>query len=189
MQPDAATANYDLAVLTDFRATRFQQSIDNNPYFFNGPFSGVVVQPAAYTFIYRFMANTGESGSFVWTEGYEKFPENWYKRAIGDEYTVPFFFSDLLAAAEKYPQFLDIGGNTGKTDTFTGVDIQDLTGGVFNAGTLLQGDNAICFAFQALQQAAPDLLKGLVTNVAGTMNSYDVSQFNEYPGADNCAGC
>jgi hypothetical protein len=229
MQPDAATANYDLAVLTDFRATRFQQSIDNNPYFFNGPFSGVVVQPAAYTFIYRFMANksaeypegvlnqdvlksfysiNGESGSFVWTEGYEKFPENWYKRAIGDEYTVPFFFSDLLAAAEKYPQFLDIGGNTGKTDTFTGVDIQDLTGGVFNAATLLQGDNAICFAFQALQQAAPDLLKGLVTNVAGTMNqldgvitnllselvcpelnSYDVSQFDKYPGADNCAGC
>jgi hypothetical protein len=205
MQPDAATANYDLAVLTDFRATRFQQSIDNNPYFFNGPFSGVVVQPAAYTFIYRFMANK----SAEYPEGIlnQDVLKSFYS-IIGDEYTVPFFFSDLLAAAEKYPQFLDIGGNTGKTDTFTGVDIQDLTGGVFNAATLLQGDNAICFAFQALQQAAPDLLKGLVTNVAGTMNqldgeitnllsglvcpelnSYDVSQFDKYPGADNCAGC
>jgi len=47
LQQDTATANYDLRVLTPFRATRFQKSIDNNPYFFNGPFSGVVVQPAA----------------------------------------------------------------------------------------------------------------------------------------------
>lgn len=39
-QPDASTANYDLSVLTPFRAARFQQSISNNPYFFNGPFSG-----------------------------------------------------------------------------------------------------------------------------------------------------
>jgi hypothetical protein len=50
-------SNFDLNVLTDFRAKRFQESIDNNPYFFNGPFSGVAVQPAAYTFIYRFFAN------------------------------------------------------------------------------------------------------------------------------------
>lgn len=56
-QPDPETANYNLDVLTDFRAKRFQESVANNPYFFNGPFSGVLVQPAAYTFIYRFMAN------------------------------------------------------------------------------------------------------------------------------------
>src|SRR4051794_34579294 len=57
---------YDLSVLTPFRARRFQQSIDNNPYFFNGPFSGVAVQPAAYTFIYRFMGNK----SAEYPEGY-----------------------------------------------------------------------------------------------------------------------
>lgn len=39
---------YDLTALTPFRAARFQQSIEQNPYFFNGPFSGVAVQPAAY---------------------------------------------------------------------------------------------------------------------------------------------
>lgn len=49
--------DYDLDILTTFRNERFQQSINNNPYFFNGPFTGVLVQPAAYTFIYRFMAN------------------------------------------------------------------------------------------------------------------------------------
>ena len=50
-------SNYDLPLLTEFRSSRFEQSIDNNPYFFYGPFSGVGVQPAAYTFIFRFMGN------------------------------------------------------------------------------------------------------------------------------------
>ena len=33
MQPDAATANYNLDVLRDFRGKRFQESIDKNPQF------------------------------------------------------------------------------------------------------------------------------------------------------------
>jgi hypothetical protein len=223
MQSDPETANYDLSVLTPFRATRFQQSMSQNPYFFNGPFSGVLVQPAAYTFIYRFMGNksaehpegvlnqevlksffsiTGESGSFTWTEGYERIPDNWYKRAIGDEYTIPFFLTDVIAAALEYPQFLDICGNTGEPNTFTGVNIDDLTGGVFDASTLLQGNNLQCFVFQALQQGSPDVLGGLLTDVAGALSTlgsaiddlisglgcpklekYDVSQFDQYPGA------
>jgi hypothetical protein len=214
---------YDLSSLTPFRASRFQQSIDNNPRFFNAPFSGVLVQPAAYTFIYRFMSNkseeypegyldgdvlksffaiSGEPGSFTWTEGYERIPDNWYKRAIGDEYTIPYFNVDLLAAAARYPQFLDVGGNTGETNTFTGVDLEDLTGGVYNTQTLGQGDNAACFAFQFSQQAAPDLLKGLFSSITEPLSqlnnalssvfselscpqleSIDTSQFSNYPGA------
>lgn len=111
---------------------RFQESISSNPYFFNAPFSGVVVQPAAYTFIYRFMANksaenpegvltkevlksffgfTGPDDDMVHNPGWERIPENWYKRALGDEYTIPFYALDLNAAALQHPQFLDIGGN------------------------------------------------------------------------------
>jgi len=214
---------YDLTSLTPFRASRFQQSIDNNPHFFNGPFSGVAVQPAAYTFIYRFMSNksaeypegyldgdalksffsiTGDPGSFTWTEGYERIPDNWYKRAIGDEYTIPYFQVDLLAAALQYPQFLDVGGNTGKVDTFTGVDLQNVTGGVYDLQTLAQGDNALCFAYQFAQQAAPDILKGLFSSITSPLSqlnsalasvfselscpqleSIDTSQFAQYPGS------
>ncbi|KAH9216835.1 hypothetical protein DL95DRAFT_495896 [Leptodontidium sp. 2 PMI_412] len=191
LQPNAATANYDLSVLTPFRASRFQQSIERNPYFFNGPFSGIAVQPAAYTFIYRFMGNksaeypegrlnqdvlksffsiTGTSGNFQWTEGYERIPENWYKRAIGDEYTIPFFLTDLLAAALEYPQFLNIGGNTGKVNTFTGVNFEDLTGGVFNGATLLEGNNLACFVLQGVIQFLPDSLLGAVGDVGGVLN-------------------
>jgi len=194
-----------------------------NPYFFNGPFSGVLVQPAAYTFIYRFMGNksaefpegylngdvlksffsiTGESESFVWKEGYERFPDNWYKRAIGDEYTIPFFMSDLNAAALQYPQFLDIGGNTGKVDTFAGIDVKNVSGGVYNLQTLAQGNNAACFAFQFAQQTAPDVLKGLFSSLTAPLaqlndafekvfaeiscpqlQSVDTSQFANYPGS------
>ena len=51
------TSNYDIGAQTNWRIQRFQQSISENPYFFNNFFSGLLVQPAAYTFQYRFMAN------------------------------------------------------------------------------------------------------------------------------------
>jgi len=214
---------YDLTSLTPFRAKRFQQSIANNKNFFNGPFSGVLVQPAAYTFIYRFMSNksaeypegyldgetlksffaiTGKPGYFKYNEGQEKIPDNWYKRAIGDEYTIPYFESDLLAAALEYPEFLSVGGNTGTVNSFTGVDISDLTGGVYNSKNLLEGNNAACFAFQAAVQSAPDILEGLFSSITKplsqlnaavasaissfscpTLNSINTSQFSKYPGA------
>ncbi|CZT41973.1 related to oxidase [Rhynchosporium secalis] len=223
LQPDAATANYDLSVLTPFRATRFQQSIEKNPQFFNAPFAGLLVQPAAYTFIYRFMSNksaefpegrlnqevlksffaiTGESGNFKWTEGHERIPENWYKRAIGDEYTIPYFLGDLLAAAVQYPQFLNIGGNTGKVNTFTGIDITNLTGGLLNGATLLEGNNLACFLLQGVFQFLPDTLlstvgelgallsklNGITNNALAPLSckklvKINKDQFSQFPGA------
>jgi len=41
--------------------------------------------------------------------------------------------------------FGGIGGDTGKVDTFSGVDITDLIGGVINSVMLLEGDNAVCW--------------------------------------------
>lgn len=84
--------------LTSFRAHRFDTQIANNPYFFNGPFTGVAVQPAAYTFIFRFMANhsaeapagklsydviqswfgiDGSNGKYSAVQGAERIPDNW----------------------------------------------------------------------------------------------------------------
>lgn len=218
-----AESNYNLAVLQEFRSERFDQSIANNPYFFNGPFTGIAVQPAAYTFIYRFMANKSAEhpegqltqevlksfygftqqadGSFTGGRGYERIPDNWYKRAIGDEYTIPFFALDLNQEALAYPKFLDVGGNLGKPNTFTGVDINNLTGGVYNAQNLAKGNNALCFAFEAVIQAAPGLLRQLFSNISQPLSTIsstlggaltnlgcpqlqniDFSQFNKYPG-------
>lgn len=219
---DNDSANYDLDILNAFRAERIAQSKLNNPYFFSAPVSGIAVQPAAYTFIYRFMANksaeypegilnkevlksffaiTGEGNDMTYTPGYERIPQNWYKRAIGDEYTIPFYATDLNLAALQYPQFLEVGGNTGTVNSFMGVDLSNLTEGVFNAENLLEGNNLACFGFQAAIQFTPDLLKGLVGDLTGAVNqlvgalgdtlnvldcpkleSIDDSQLKQFPG-------
>lgn len=49
--------NINLHLLNTFRSRRFDQSVAENPYFFNGPFTGLLVAPAAFEFIYRFMGN------------------------------------------------------------------------------------------------------------------------------------
>lgn len=47
-QPNAATANYNLEVMRDFRGERFQDSVSKNPYFFCKPALILVVNaPAA----------------------------------------------------------------------------------------------------------------------------------------------
>jgi hypothetical protein len=179
-----------------------------------------LVQPAAYTFIYRFMANKseehpqgklngevlkaffaveGEDGHFTYNEGHERIPDNWYKRNVLDEYTIPYFSLDNLEMASQHPEFLSVGGNTGMffqmvdvyntnvsqgtVDSFVGVDPADLTGGVFNGATLLEGyvvdsltqwveslltkrrsNNLACFAMQAAVQQLPDVLSGVLTD-------------------------
>ena len=80
-----------------------------NPYYFAGQFSGVFVEPAGYALPTRLMANhsaqypdgyldrdtlksffgmTGASGSFAYTPGGERIPDNWYKRPTTDLYSI-----------------------------------------------------------------------------------------------------
>jgi hypothetical protein len=71
---------------------------------------------------------------------------------------------DALNTVLHHPYLLAIGGNTGEPNTFTGVSVTNLTGGVLNAQTLLEGNNLVCFAFQAISLGAPDILRGLLGN-------------------------
>lgn len=183
--------NFGLDNITAFRYQRFTESMNTNPYFFNGPFSGAIASPAAYTFIYRFMANhseeypegrldrktlmsfyamSGESGNFQYAEGQERIPDYWYKRHSTDSYTIPYFMCDMFNQVSVHPEFLSVGGNTGTTNSFTALDPGDVTGGVYNADTLLQGNNGYCYAFQLLAESAPDLLEGIFTDVTPAMN-------------------
>ena len=200
-----------------------QYSVQNNPYYFSGPFSGLVA-PAAHNFVVNFMSNhtaanpggylddnilksffgvTGTSvGNFVYNKNQERIPYNWYKRPGGtDQYNAVDVFLDLLSTATIYPGTLKFGGNTGKVNTFTGVDIGGLTGGVFNGATLLNGNNLACFAYQAAQAAGIAELKG-VTGILGStlapvlnfitsatsglscpqLKTYNTAVFAKYPG-------
>ncbi|KAK4615684.1 Dothistromin biosynthesis peroxidase dotB [Fulvia fulva] len=176
--------------LTNFRSHRFDQQIATNPYFFNGPFTGVLVQPAAYAFIYRFMANhsaentegelthstlqswfgvEGTDGNYNAVQGTERIPENWYRRPQAYPYEVTYFLADVINAALLHPKFLDIGGNTGTVNTFAGVNLENLTGGVFNVLDLLKGNNLGCFVFQLSSQAKPDILTGPLNALLGVV--------------------
>lgn len=149
-----------------------------------------------------FFAVTGEPGSFVHNPGQERIPENWYRRSSTVQYNIPEVVADVLVNNAMYPGIVRFGGNTGTTDSFTGVDVTDLTGGALNAQTLLEGNNAACFFLQASQQAIPDALDpalGLVGSVANwatqqlapvadklacpQLVDFESSLFDQFPGA------
>lgn len=69
------------------------------------------------------------------------------------------------------PKFLDIGGNTGTRNSFTGVDVNNLTGGVYNAADLLKGNNAACLAYQFAAQAKPDVALSVFNTVNTALGS------------------
>lgn len=168
-----------------------EYSIQNNPYYFSGPLSGLVA-PGAHNLVPALMSNhsaenpggflfpellksffaiSGNEGSYVHHPGMERIPENWYKRPGGtDAYNTADLFLDLLVNLEEYPGIIRVGGNTGTVNSFTGVDLVNLTGGAFNAETLLQGNNLACFALQASMAIGRDDL-GNVANLLGTLLS------------------
>ncbi|CAE6412122.1 unnamed protein product [Rhizoctonia solani] len=214
-------ANFNRDVIVKNRFTRFNTSVSENPNFFYGPFTGPIASAAAHIFIPRFMSNhsaeapdgtlnhetlksffgiSGSSANLTYQSGHERIPENWYRRPV--DYVFPLFSVDLVSMALEHPEFLSIGGNMGKVNSFAGVNLGDITGGVYNSVNLLEGNNLVCFAFQAAQQAIPDVLKGILgdlTAALGVLTSnltpilsglgcpeltkYDKSVFTAYPGS------
>jgi len=156
-----------------------------------------------------FFAVSGESGSFTYAAGHERIPDNWYKRAIDDEFTYRDYLVDVLNYAERYPPLMDVGGNTGKVNTFTPVDLSSLTLGVYNAANLFQGNNLQCYAHQITQATLPDVIYGSATNLFNILDPLisaisggvvalacpqlarvDESQLATFPGYNNCPnGC
>ncbi|KAI5357888.1 Putative chloroperoxidase [Septoria linicola] len=207
-------------------------SLENNPYAFWGPFSGLVA-PAAHDFVVNFMSNhtaeqpggylnqdilkqffavtgtgagaSGDNpGDFVHNRGQERIPQNWYRRNTVDGYNVPDVFIDLLANEQVAPGILRLGGNTGTVNSYSGVDVNDLTGGAFTSASLFEGNNLACFAFQAAQAGGVDQLDGVLSVVQGALkpltdqltslfsglscpqlnsNKFNSQLFQAYPGA------
>ena len=159
-------ANFDMPTLTDFRAIRQAHSIAENKFFFNGPFTGLIMQPASYSFMYRLLANhsaehpsghltqdvlksfygiTTEKGKMKYTPGHERIPHNWYGRSRNTPYDNHFLFNDVIYQASHHPEFLRLGGNiAGKANRFRPVDIKAMTSGVYRAATLHEDWNFAC---------------------------------------------
>lgn len=97
-------------------------------------------------------------------------PRTWYTtplsstRNCSGKLSQNLLYSPLLI-------FTSIGGNTNGVNTFTGLDFADITGGVFNAADLLEGNNALCFAFQFLREASPNLLSSLYATLGPILSA------------------
>ncbi|KAL2067474.1 hypothetical protein VTL71DRAFT_1899 [Oculimacula yallundae] len=210
----------DMAAAQSDYVTRWSKM--NNPYFFQAPFAGLV-SPAAHDFVINFMSNhsaenpggvltrdvlksffsvTGEPGSFVHNRGQERIPFNWYRRPTANAYNIPEVLNDVFINNGMFPGIVGIGGNTGTVNSYAGVELTDLTGGVFNSAKLAEGNNGACFLLQASMQGLPDAtdtalgaagsILGWATQQLGPLSSkfgcpqlssFNHAFFKQFPGA------
>ena len=124
------------------------QSVSQNPYYFRG-FFGFFIPPGTHAFIFRMFANNSAANpegfldrntlksfyamtgsdetGLTYAPGQERIPGNWYTRPKSNPYDIPFFFSDFKTLVQEHPELLAFGGNTGTVNSFTGLDIGNLT--------------------------------------------------------------
>ncbi|KAL4792210.1 hypothetical protein BDV19DRAFT_400698 [Aspergillus venezuelensis] len=178
-QSDDDTLSFDM--MGQRAADRLEQAKATNPDFYYGPVTGMFIRNAAYVFPARLFRNHsteqpdgvltkeivrnfygvyGDDGNLTYREGWERIPENWYKKPT--DWGILNMNADLLEWTMKYPSLASIGGNTGTVDTFTGVDLSDLTDGIFNITTLLEGNNLLCFVFEVLKFLSPNAFSGIL---------------------------
>lgn len=180
-----------MSTIRDHGEWNRQQSISTNPYYFSAPVSGLFAAPGAHAFIINLFSNhsaeepngyldtvnlksffgvTGSEGNFVWNKGQERIPNNWYRRPSTNPYGLLSTTADILVNIGLHPDAARVGGNTGTVNSFTGVDLSDLTNGTFDAVTLLQGNNLACFVLQFLQVGIPTALAGVLSDVTSVVN-------------------
>ncbi|EXJ56351.1 uncharacterized protein A1O5_12618 [Cladophialophora psammophila CBS 110553] len=162
------------------------ECIATNPYCWYGPYTGAIARNAGIAFTLRLLANhsaenpqgimtkevfksfwgvvDNSDGSLQYKRGWERIPNNWYKTPV--DYGLVQLNLDLVKWFVQYPQLASIGGNTGTVNSFTLLDIRDLSGGLLNAATLLEGNNLLCFAFQIVNTVSPDSLSPLYSALA-----------------------
>lgn len=216
---------YTLDLFAQNFAAKAQESISTNPYYFAAPFSTTLVSPAAYNFVINFMSNhsaeepngyldgemfktwfaiEGDYPNFKWLPGQERIPDNWYKRTTTNEYNAVNVFMDLGVNFLAYPDSLRLGGNTNGVNSYAGVDLADLTGGLYNVTHLLDqsGQGGACFFAQLAQAIIPDAAATLLGELSPILNlvnkfikpiipsglncptidKYDQTLFNKFPG-------
>ncbi|KXL46167.1 MAG: hypothetical protein FE78DRAFT_538956 [Acidomyces sp. 'richmondensis'] len=181
--------NFDLNVLSAWGSKRFNDSVQTNPYFYYGPFTGMIARNAGYCFITRLFANyssahpdgvlthdtlksffavSGDGSSMKYLEGWERIPDNWYKNPV--DYGLIGLNLDVVDIILQYPELGSIGGNVGTVNSFTGVDMDNILGGVLNAAQLLESNNLLCFILEVVKLASPNYLNNLYSTLSGPLD-------------------
>ncbi|KAF1943015.1 Cloroperoxidase [Clathrospora elynae] len=169
-------------------AKRVGESVATNPNFYSGPYTGMIGRNGGYAFGSRLLSNhsseqsegvlskevfksfwgvydspTSPSG-LAYRRGHEQIPANWYR--IPQDYTLVQLNLDLVKWYLTHPMTLSMGGNMGKVNSFVGIDLSDLTGGVLNANTILEGNGLMCFLLEVVKLGAPNSLGTLFKTLA-----------------------
>ncbi|GAM43054.1 hypothetical protein TCE0_044r17560 [Talaromyces pinophilus] len=179
---------FSMDLIAEFAKNRYEESVATNPNFYYGPFTGAIARNAGYIFAGRLFRNhsvenpdgvltkdvlksifgvSGSDDALQYNYGYERIPENWYRRPT--DFGLVDLNLDLLNFAAQYPELLNIGGNLGAVNTFAGVDISNLTGGVLNAANLLKDNNLLCFVFEIVKTVSPNALTNLYSTIAAPL--------------------
>lgn len=151
-------------------------SVLNNPYYISVPSSGLVA-PDAHNFLFHLMSNrsaenkggvlngevlksvfavSGTSGNFVHHPGLERIPFDWYKCPSSQPMDTVDTNLDNVINNQMYPSITRSGGNSGKQNSFVGLDLGDSTGGVFNGANVFEGNNLACFFLQVFHAGLID---------------------------------
>ncbi|KAF9768393.1 hypothetical protein IL306_014336 [Fusarium sp. DS 682] len=185
LQKDAENPNYSIEVLYEHNKNRWHQTIATNPFAWFGPASGWLVRASPYSFTARLAANRsaehpddgildketlkaffsvyGPEDNMTYVKGHERIPENFYRRRYTD-YGIAANALDIVTHSA--PEVLSIGGNTNGVNTFVGINLNDLAGGVLNAKNLLQGNHLVCFALNAVKTVSPNALSSLFATLS-----------------------
>lgn len=195
-------------VLAEHQYNRKQHSIANNPNYFSPPYAGVVFTFGAHMFAYELLANhsaeyprgflTPEvfesffsytrdaNGDLAYTYGHERIPDNWYRRADDDAWTLTDILVSTAQNCLAYPSNCAIGGNTGTVNSFSGVDLGDISGGlVTSAEDLTDPERLGCFLSQAVQADVPSFLD----SVGALSEVFDLIPTTLLPALDLLGSC
>ncbi|KAH7157930.1 hypothetical protein B0J13DRAFT_650717 [Dactylonectria estremocensis] len=205
LQKDAEDPNYSIEVLYEHNKNRWHQTIATNPFAWFGPASGWLVRASPYSFTARLVANRsveypiegrlskenlksffsvyGPEDNMTYVVGHERIPENFYRRPYTD-YTIAANALDIITYS--HPEVLSIGGNTNGVNTFVGINLDDVSGGILNAKNLLQGNNLICFSLNALKTVSPNALSSLYATLS-TITDLVFAAIEPIMGAMDCA--
>jgi hypothetical protein len=122
-----------------------------------------------------------KTGEMYSKPGWNQIPENWFverdlynhrclldcrsRRPLGYEYGLVAFLADLFRMIAAVPGCVKIGGNTGKVNSFAGIDLGSLTGGVFHTADLLNSSSLSCFVLQLFIAPTPDFVSNPLLQV------------------------
>lgn len=175
-------------VLAEHQHNRKLYSEATNPNYFSPAFAGVAFTPAAHHFVWALMANHSaenpkgflehnvlddffsykvqQDGTRKYSYGKDRIPENWYRRSHKNPWTVVDIVAGVAQQCLAFPSTCKVGGNTGEVNSFDGVDLGDVSGGLINSVEDLQDPERLgCFLSQNIQAEAPSSLEKIFDGV------------------------